>query len=362
MKKVLILLLSVIMILSLSACGSTSASESSENTETKVIIDSLGREVAIPNKIEKIGSLGITRLLSYMDAGDLIVGVIDMDTQTQLGRVYTYVHPEYADIPVIAQGGSGGIVPFDEEIIKAQPDVIFVVSDYSNPDELQEKIGIPVVAIEMPWLFDGTMEESLTIIGEILGKEERSKEINDYMSKTQDDLNDRTKDIKADDKPSVYTGGLNYAGKHGFDGTSAKYGPFDAVNANNVADETGQDGPYTVDLEQIIEWNPNLIFLNPENMDLINKQYSDNPDLFNSLDAVKNKQIYTQLSYVNNYANITIALADSYYNGTVLYPEEFKDIDMAKKSDEIFNFLLGKEIYSDFVNAGLGFEPLVIGE
>ena len=232
--------------------------------------------------------------------------------------------------------------------------MIFVVSDYTQADELSAKTGIPVVAIANPGLFDGKMSASLDIIGEVLGKQDRAKEVNAFMDAAQNDLNDRTKDIAQASKPTVYNGALNYKGKHGFDGTSAKYGPFVAINANNVVDQTGQSGAFIIDLEQVLAWNPDIIFLDPENMGLVNEQNTQNPDYFTALNAVNSGKVYSQLAYNNNYTNIEIALADAYYAGTIIYPDKFKDIDIEKKTNEIFKFLLGEELYSKYVAAGQG--------
>ena len=38
------------------------------------------------------------------------------------------------------------------------------------------------------------------------------------------------------------------------------------------------------------------------------------------------------------YNNIETALADIYYVGKVLYPEQFADIDPVEKADEIYSF------------------------
>ena len=135
-----------------------------------------------------------------------------------------------------------------------------------------------------------------------------------------------------------------------------------AINAKNVADQTGQKIAFTVDLEQVLAWNPEIIFLNPENMDLVNEQYKQNPDFFNELKAVQNNKVYTQLAYNNNYTNVEIALADAYYAGIIIYPDKFKDVSIEKKADEIFEFLLGEKLYSKYVEAGQGFGPLTIGK
>ena len=216
MKKVLAVLLSIMMAVTFVACSNTKTETKESETTSKVVTDSLGRQVEIPAKIDSVGSLGVMRLLTYMDAVDLVTGGTDMDNVQVLTRPYTLVNPNYAAMAQIGQGGAGGIVPFDEEIIKLAPDVIFVVSDYTQADELQAKTGIPVVAVANPGLFDGKMSASIELIGQVLGKEDRAKEVNEFMDAAQKDLNDRTKDIPEASRPSVYNGALNFKGKHGF--------------------------------------------------------------------------------------------------------------------------------------------------
>ena len=46
------------------------------------------------------------------------------------------------------------------------------------------------------------------------------------------------------------------------------------LGANNVADQTGQDGALDVDLEQIGAWNPDYMFLNAGNIDLLKADYA----------------------------------------------------------------------------------------
>lgn len=68
--------------------------------------------------------------------------------------------------------------------------------------------------------------------------------------------------------------------------------------------------------------------------------------------------MYSQLPYNNYSTNIDIAVADAYYLGKVVYPDQFKDIDQEKKADEIFQKLLGKPLYSRMAKDFVGFKKL----
>ena len=68
---------------------------------------------------------------------------------------------------------------------------------------------------------------------------------------------------------------------------------------------------------------------------------------YESLDAFKNGNVYGILPFNYYTTNIDTAMADSYYIGTVLYPEAFSDVDPVAKADEIYEFLVGKGVYSE---------------
>jgi len=53
-------------------------------------------------------------------------------------------------------------------------------------------------------------------------------------------------------------------------------------------------------------------------------------------------------------------IADAYYIGKVLYPEQFSDVDPEKKADEIFTMFVGKPVYTDLKGPLGGFEKIEI--
>ena len=175
-------------------------------------------------------------------------------------------------------------------------------------------------------------------------------------------MNDRTKDIPDAAKPSVYAGAVSFRGGHGIEGTCGAYPPFTAVNAKNVVDSTGKTGEMLIDREKITEWDPDIIFLNPSNMNLVNEDYKKNKNFYENLSAVKNGRVYSQVSYNYNWTNVEIAIADAYYAGCIIYPERFADIDFNEKAQEIFKTMLGQTYLEVLDNAGIGFGPVIIGK
>lgn len=354
----------LIFMLVLTGCSQTSDEGKKEEATTKTVTDILGREVEIPSESDSIIALGAgaLRMVCYMQGTDKVVGVENLESETDIARPYSYIYPELSKLPVVGEGGSNGSVAYQEEIIKAEPDVIIAAYDKDMAEDLTKKTGIPVVTVSYDGIFDENMDKSLKLIGEVIGKQDRADELVTYMDELEKDLNDRTKDIADEDKPTVYTGAVSFRGEHGFEGTYAKYPPFDAINAKNVVDETKKSGALLIDLEKVSTWDPDIIFLNPTNMKLVNEDYKKNPDFYNSLSAVENKKVYSQPSYNWYTTNVEIAIADAYYAGTIIYPEQFKDVKVEEKADEIYEKFLGKKLYSDFVKEGLGFGPITIGE
>lgn len=360
MKKFIAIVLAAVMCLGLFAGCSTPGSNAGN---TRTITDSLGRKVEVPEKVESIVCVGVgaLRYTCYVGAADLVVGVEDYETKAGMSRLYNYVNfDKFKDLPVIGTNGQ----PYTEEIINVAPQVI-VMSDYASveADDLQAKTGTPVVVVPgSDTTLDDDAYETIRIMGELYGMESRATELTDYLKGIQKDLDNRTKDIPDNEKPAVYVAGVSFKGAHGFEGTEANYGPFELIHANNLANTTGQNGAFDIDLEQVLSWDPEIIFLDFNGMSLINEDYAKNPDYYNSLTAVKEGKVYSQISFRSSASNLETALADAYYAACIMFPEQFSDVDPVAKAGEIFEKLLGTNPYADLKEAGYEFRPITIGQ
>lgn len=332
-------------------------------SETRMIVDGNGREVEIPYTVESIVCVGVgaLRYTCYMQGQDLVVGVEDYEIKAGMSRLYNYVNfDRFGSLPVTGTNGE----PFVEEIVNVGPQVI-VMSSYASvdPDELQGKTGIPVVMVPgSDTTLDDKAYETIRILGELYGKEDRAEELTVYLHGIEKDLAQRVEGIPEEDKPTAYVCGVSFKGAHGFEGTEAFYGPFELIQANNLANITGQTGAFDIDLEQVLQWDPQFIFVDFNGMSLINEDYAANPDFYNSLTAVQEGRVYSQISFRSSASNLETALADAYYAATILYPEQFADVDIEAKTGEIFETLLGSNPYNDLKESGYEFKAVTIGE
>ena len=366
-------ILAACLILVLVGCGGTnnSTNNTSDNTSdpsqteegTRTITDSTGRTVTIPETVESIVcvNVGALRYTCYMQAQDLVVGVEDYEQEPTMSRLYNYVNfDQFSSLPVIGSNGEH----YPEAIISANPDVIIMsAAESKDADDLQDKTGIPVVVVPgSDTTLDDNAYETSRLMGEVYGKGDRAEELTNYLDSVKADLETRTADIPDADKPTVYVGGVSFKGHHGFEGTEANYGPFVLIHANNLADTTGQSGAFDIDTEQVLAWDPDVIFLDFNGMALINEDYAKNPDFYQGLTAVREGRVYSQISFRSSASNLETALADAYYAATILYPEQFADIDPVEKAGEIFTALLGTNPYEDLKEAGYEFRPIQLGE
>jgi iron complex transport system substrate-binding protein len=364
MKKSILLL--IIFIISSTACTSRPASQDTENSASKdamrFITDITGRQVKIPVTVKSIICInsGSLRLTTYMQAINLVVGIEDNERSPSVSKPFNYVNTQlFSSLPVIGDNGK----TYDEEIVKLAPDIVIATTDKDTADILQRKLNIPVVAISfIDNMFDEKSYATFRLLGEIYGRQKRADELISYIKAIDADFRNRTASIPEINKPTVYAGGVSFKGSRGLDGTEANYFPFVAIGAINLADRTGQPGAFSIDLEQLLKWDPDIIFLDFSGMTLIEKHYADNPNYYNALTAIKEDRIYSQIPFRSNAVNIEIALADAYYAGKVIFPEQFKEINPADKADEIFEMMLGKKYYDVLRQNGYDFGKIRLGE
>lgn len=330
------------------------------------ITDSLGRLVVVPDKVQRVicSGSGCLRLLTYLGGQHLVVAVDDIEGRRRQfdARPYALANPQFRRLPIFGEF-RGKDNPELIMTLDPQPEVILKLVGTGkgtvgpDPATLQEKTGIPVVALKYGNL-SGLKEDlygSLRIMAEVIDVKPRATEVIAYFEAQMTDLMSRTRDIPEERQPSVYLGGVAYAGPHGFQSTEPSYPPFRLVNAKNLADganaNTKDVNNSAIAKEKIVEWNPDYLFLDLSTLQLGDKagglfELRGDP-AYQTLSAVKTGKVFGLLPYNWYNQNFESILADAFYIGKLLYPELFTDIDPRQKADEIFTFCVGKPLFTE---------------
>lgn len=352
----------------LTACGSNSAASDSASdaslsaAATKTVVDAYGRSVEVPKDAKTAATVGSgARFVVYAGAQDKLIAVTEMETNPAMNRPYAIAYKDlFANLPSTSNGNHLLETNVNkEQLMDLNPDVIISSRSAEECDALQKDTGIPVIGITYQnQLFTDNVYNSITCVGEALGTEDHANEVVAKLKEWDADLKARTADIADADKPSVYVGAVNYKGAKSFTGTYANYAPLVELNAKNVADETGQKAAVDVDLEQIGNWDPDYMFLNAGNMDLMKADYANNQAFFDGLKAFQQGNLYTQPFFNFNGTNVDTGICDTYFIGATIYPDKFADVDLKAKYSEIYTTLLGVDFYQTMQQNGMDFKSM----
>ena len=388
MKKIIAMLLAMIMLFAMTACGAeknTPPQDSAKPTlsgqpaeseqpsdtgepETRIVTDALGREVEIPANVKTIVPLGNTpRMISYLGLADMAVGIEECEIASSPIQAYAYPHVDkWSTLPNCGTNAMGETAYYPEQIIIADPDVILTTDNSDVADNLQTQTGIPVVCVYQGTLFGDDYDQSLRILADVCGVSDRAEALIKFIDDSLADLEERAASVPDEGKPTVLGAGATFKGSHSIDGVYTNYSVFEVLAANDAAEEiAGQSGSsgVMVDREQILAWDPEIIFFDSGSMGLINTDYAENPAYFEQLQAVQNGNLDQWPNSTWHWSNVEIPLVSAYYVGTLLYPEAFADIDFEAKASEIFDMFLGQPDYlSVLKDAGAGYGKVTLGE
>ena len=323
----------------------------------------------VPARIDRIFCSGGTlRLVVYLDCADKVVAV---DTNERRAserngmKAYLTAHPEFREMPVAGET-SGRDNP---ELLLSldNPPQLIIKADSGagfDPAELTRRTGIPVLLVPMRDLTSGRKEfdEGLRLIGAALDKSERAEEVIAFFDREIVELKTRSERAALSDaeKPLVYVGGVSYNGAHGFNSSEAGYPPFELVGAksplvDHAADPTLGNRHAMLAKEKILEWNPDILFLDLGTLTLGQSgglaELQRDPS-YRTLTAVQQGRVFTLHPNTFYFVNHDAVLVNAWFVGKTLYPEQFADIDPKVKADEIFAFLVGKPVFDD-LNAAL---------
>lgn len=325
------------------------------SSQERQFTDMAGRTVTVPEKVGRVicSGAGSLRLLTYLKALDRIVAVdsIELKGSPIDARPYAVANPQFKTYPLFGEF-RGHDNPELIAGLRPQPQVIFktFAGQGQDPDMLQAKTGIPVIVLEYGNLTYGRkqLDQALRLMAEVMDETTRAEEVINLFDALEQDLSRRTQDIPMEQRPSCYVGGLGKAGPHGFQSTEPSFAPFVFTHTKNVAAPAPGEKPLsyaTVAKEQIVFWNPDIIFIDISTLRLGSgasalDQLLTDPS-YKALSAVRKGAVFCLFPYNSYNQNFEAVFANAYYVGKVIYPDRFTDIDPFAKAEEISTRLNG---------------------
>ncbi|MCQ2529945.1 MAG: ABC transporter substrate-binding protein [Lachnospiraceae bacterium] len=370
MKTMLCLTVLLVLSIGLTACGGSKEEPVSETSESAdgnssaetVITDLIGRELTVaPGSYQRIVCIGAGALRMYSYIGDigLLCGVEDIDNESltnrpkmfdSVARPYVMAYGEiFETLPSCGVGGPNAQTAEAEKILSCNPDlVISEYEDVEKADALQAQLGIPVVTLKAgpDGVFDSAFCDSMNLLGMLLGREDRAAELISFVEKEKAEISERTTDIKEEEKPSVYICGLGNWGTTDHLMTSEQYASFDVANIKNVVTGLGTPGVTPIEEEKFISLGSDmdLMFIDGAAVKNIQPLYQEDVRLFDTVKAWKDGEVYLQMAYNAYYTNYEIALANTWFLAKSVYPEQFEDIDLTEKLNEITEMFLRQDL------------------
>jgi len=225
----------------------------------RTITDSAGRQVAVPDRIERVFAAGPpASILLYILAPDRMIGWPRAPHPYEL----PYIAPAYRDLPEVGWLTGRGDTVNLEVLLQSEPDLIFdfgsVRDTYvSLAERVQAQTGIPYI------LIDGTFAKTpaaVRLLGEVLGVEARAEAIAAYVETTFAKIDATLAEVPQDQRPRVYLARGPSGLETGLEG-SINTEIIERVGAINVArDPSGaRRGIVQVPIEQIVLWNPDTV-------------------------------------------------------------------------------------------------------
>ena len=329
-KKWLAMLLAVVMVLSLAACGTQSSPQTDDTT--RVFTDSVGREVEVPAQIDKVALSGpMAQIVLFALCPDKLVGVSNAwSTEAE-----QYLDEKYFTMPEIGQlyGGKGELNP--ETLLQSGAQIVIDVGEPKGSiaedlDALQEQTGIPFVHITAT---TETTGDAYRMLGDLLNMKDEAETLAAYCEK----IYDRTVSIAGSvEKANV----LYVTGDMGQNVIAA--GSYHAeildLLTNNLAvvDEPSSKGTGNeVSMEQILTWDPDVVIFAPESI------YATVADdaAWQSVTAIKNGAYYEVPFVPYNWMGFPPSVQrylGMMWLSKVLYPDATAEYDLFSDVQEYY--------------------------
>jgi iron complex transport system substrate-binding protein len=314
--------------------------EPGQTPRAATIVDSLGRAVAVPAKVERIISLEpeITRIIVALGAGDRLVG-LDFFLRNH-DHLFPLAFPAAGDLPVVSNPAQELNY---EQAIRLRPDIIFTSpSEFRMTESIERRMRVPVVALASMGKLAALVAE-LATVGRLLGREDRAAALTAFFESRLDAVRRSVASVP-EDRPSVY---LAFWGS--LVRTPVAYEPIEAAGGRNAAagllpDRFGAAGA-TISVEKLLALDPDVILVQgnylPAERQVTVEGVLRDPRL-RSLRAVRSGRVHYTFGFWY-WWDPALVLIETLYLTRVFRPQASPGPDLIQEGDAIFKEFYGAE-------------------
>lgn len=324
--------------------GSGSSSSSTSDKSKKITVtDDLGREITVPYPCERTVFLVENAMNSMYAVGGAgkISGIGTVWYEDTKAPFFRAIDSNY-DKKRLSNGSEQ---PSNEKIATVNPQVIFLwASDWESSDikAIEENLKVPVYGVFIDSLDD--LQRQMETLSKLIGNEKRGDEVIGIMDKYMKGVTDVTGSIYTEEKPTVYWMWSDVYGTAGLNSTANDLiGRAGGINVlNNWTNETKSMEHPTLNLETLLELNPEVIYMwNNEKLDPINITSGETVDgidfsTWKEISAVKNGRVYEVSDpFVYDFHSPRLPLAMMHV-AKDLYPDKFASLNLTQEADKYY--------------------------
>ncbi len=323
----------------------------------RTVTDMGGREVAVPETVSRVfcsNPIGTVDL--YLLDPDVLVGWNFKPT----GDNRKYIPEVYLNLPSLGVWMGSGATPNDEEIVRQSPDAIlcyWTADDVGRDmaDAVRDETGCPVLLIN----YDiRNCAEMYRYVGPLLGRGGRAEELAAYCDAKLARIREVAAAVPSDQRRSVYiaqgVGGLSTDPVGSMHVTDA----LELLGIDNVAYLPGTEGKGmgmpSVNLEQIIQWNPYAVLVSEYSM-----SDSESSNLYGEIredsdwanvSAVREGRVWrlpqSPFAWFGRPPSV-VRLLGCMLVMKLVYPEYCDDVDMVAETREFYELFYRMELSDD---------------
>jgi len=302
-----------------------------------------GRTVTIPKTVNKVFMDWAQGTLHMMTLGALDK-VLAVRTAFE-GEIFYWARTVYPNFDIVPKDDA----PFTniEALLGYTPDLVFTLDE--NDAKNYESVGIPAVVVTFND-YD-QFKQAMGIIGEVLGGEYAAKAtmFTDFFNMNIKLVTERLSDVKDTDRKLVHyvRGNANSAFiTHGYDQIESTW--VELAGGRYAAHEF-MGRAIELSVEKLLELDPDIIVVGGHQQAASFKLLMNDTNL-SGMRAIQNGYVYRIPQGIFPWSEMgPEASMQMVWAAKTLFPDRFKDIDIAKMAKKFYRDFLGADVSDEII-------------